>query len=72
MSEKKRYGDPRKQAGENAKRTRRRSRRELSIGFIVFAWIVFFVLWFAVGSLLVAAIVFAALLFAGIAALSGR
>jgi Flp pilus assembly protein TadB len=72
MSDKKRYGDPRKQAGESAKRARRRSRRELSIGFILFAWIVRFVLWFAVGSLLVAAIVFAALLFAGIAALSAR
>jgi hypothetical protein len=70
MSEKKRYGDPRKQAGESAKRARRRSKRELSIGFIVFAWIVLFVIWFAVGSLLVATIVFAALLMAGIAALS--
>jgi hypothetical protein len=72
MSDRKRYGDPRKQAGAGAKRAARRSKRELSIGFIVFAWIVFFVLWFAVGSLLVAAIVFAALLMAGIAALSAR
>jgi hypothetical protein len=72
MSEKKRYGDPRKQAGAISKRAARRSKRELSIGFILFAWIVFFVLWFAVGSLLVAAIVFAALLMAGIAALSAR
>jgi archaellum biogenesis protein FlaJ (TadC family) len=69
MSDRKRYGDPRKQAGESAKRSRRRSKRELSIGFIVFAWIVLFVIWFAVGSLLVAAIVFAGLLLAGIAAL---
>ncbi len=70
MSDKRRYGDPRKQAAEGAKRARRRSKRELSVGFIVFAWIVFFVLWFAVGSLLVAAIVFAGLLLAGIGALS--
>ncbi|HTA33508.1 MAG TPA: hypothetical protein VK721_08800 [Solirubrobacteraceae bacterium] len=69
MSDKNRYGDPRKQAGASAKRARRRSRRELSIGFIAFAWIVLFVIWFAVGSLLVAAIVFAVLLMAGIAAL---
>jgi Flp pilus assembly protein TadB len=70
MSDKKRYGDPRKRAVESQKRTRRGSKRELSIGFIVFAWIVLFVIWFAVGSLLVAAIVFAVLLMAGIAALS--
>jgi Flp pilus assembly protein TadB len=72
MSHKKRYGDPRKQAGESTKRARGRSKRELSIGFIVFAWIVFFVLWFAAGSLLVAAIVFAALLFVGVAAINAR
>jgi Flp pilus assembly protein TadB len=70
MSDKKRYGDPRKQAVESQKRTGRGSKRELSIAFIVFAWIVLFVIWFAVGSLLVAAIVFAVLLMAGIAALS--
>jgi len=70
MSDKKRYGDPRKQAGESAKRGRRRSKRELSLGYIVFAWIVLFVIWFAAGSLLIAAIVFAVLLMAGIAALS--
>jgi Flp pilus assembly protein TadB len=70
MSNKKRYGDPRKQAQESEKRRRRRSKRELSIGYIVFAWIVLFVIWFAAGSLLIAAIVFAALLFVGVAALS--
>ena len=72
MSDKKRYGDPRKQADASANRAARRSKRELSLGFIVFAWIVFFVLWFAAGSLLLAAIVFAVLLMAGIAALSAR
>jgi hypothetical protein len=69
MSDKKRYGDPRKQAVASEKRARRGSKRELSIGFIVFAWIAFFVIWFAAGSLLVAAIVGAVLLMAGIAAL---
>jgi hypothetical protein len=70
MSGKKRYGDPRKnQARQNSKLTRTRSKRELSVGFLLFAWIVFFVLWFAVGSLLVAAIVFGVLLFGGMAVL---
>jgi hypothetical protein len=70
VSDRKRYGDPRKnQAREDSKRARGRSKRELSVGFIFFAWIVFFALWLAVG-LLVAAIVFGALLLGGIAALS--
>lgn len=70
MSDKARSGDPRKRAQESEKRGRRRSKRELSIGYILFAWIVLFVIWFAAGSLLIAAIVFAALLFVGVAAIS--
>ena len=70
MTGKKRYGDPRKnEAREALKQVRRRSKRELSVGFITFAWIVFFVLWLAVG-FFAAAIVFGALLLAGIAALT--
>jgi uncharacterized membrane protein YccF (DUF307 family) len=70
VSDKKRYGDPRKnQARESAKRARGRSKRELSVGFIFFVWIVFFALWLAVG-LVVAAIVFGVLLLGGIAALT--
>lgn len=70
MSEKKRYGDPRKnQALEESGRTRGRSKRELSTGFIFFAWAVFFVLWLAAGSLLIAAVVFGAVLSIGIAML---
>ena len=74
MSGKKRYGDPRKDeaARESSERARTRSKRELSVGFIFFAWIVFFVLWLAVGSLLVAAIVFGVLLSGGIAVLKAR
>ena len=69
MSGKKRYGDPRKnQARESSQQVRGRSKRELSVGFIAFAWIVFFVLWLAAG-LLVAAIVFGVLLFGGVALL---
>ena len=67
---KKRYGDPRKrQAQESSKQTSERSKREFSgafLFFILFAWIVFFVLWLAAGSLLVAAIVFGVLLSGGI------
>ena len=67
---KKRYGDPRKrQAQESSKQTSERSKREFSgafLFFILFAWIVFFVLWLAVGSLLAAAIVFGVLLSGGI------
>jgi uncharacterized membrane protein YccF (DUF307 family) len=71
MSGKKRYGDPRKnEARESAKQARRRSKRELSVGFLFFAWIVFFGLWLAVGSLLVAAIVFGVMLLGGIAVLN--
>jgi Flp pilus assembly protein TadB len=70
MSSKKRYGDPRKnQAQESSKQAKRRSKRELSAGFIAIAWIVFFVLWLVAG-FLVAAIVFGALLLGGIGALS--
>lgn len=71
MSGKKRYGDPRKnQARQDSKLARGRSKRELSVGFLLFAWLVFFVLWLAVGSLLVAAIAFGVLLLAGIALLN--
>ncbi|MGO9489926.1 MAG: hypothetical protein ACLQBB_12960 [Solirubrobacteraceae bacterium] len=71
MSAKKRYGDPRKsQPPEGSKRSRARSKRELSAGFIAFAWLVFFVLWAVVGSALLAAIVFGVLLSGGIAVLN--
>ena len=67
---KQRYGDPRKnQAQQESKTLRGRSKRELSVGFIVLAWIVFFVLWLAVGSLLVAAVAFGALMLGGAAVL---
>ena len=76
MTGKRRYGDPRKnQAQESAKQARERSKREFSGGFlffILFAWIVFFVLWLAAGSLLVAAIVFGLLLSAGIALFNAK
>ena len=74
MSGKKRYGDPRKNEAEreSSEQTQTRSKRELSVGFIFLAWIVFFVLWLAVGSLLVAAIVFGVLLSGGIAVLNAR
>lgn len=74
MSGKKRYGDPRKNqtARESSEPARGRSKRELSAGFLVLAWIVFFVLWLAVGSLLVAAIAFGVLLLGGIALLNAR
>ena len=70
MSGKKRYGDPRNHqaAQESAEHGRARSRRELSVGFIFFAWIVFFVLWLTTG-FVVAAIVFGVLLLGGIAVL---
>jgi len=72
MSGKKRFGDPRKnQVAANSKQGRGRSKRELSAGFLLVAWAVFFVLWLAVGSLLVAAIVFGVLLSGGIAVLNG-
>jgi hypothetical protein len=71
MSGKKRFGDPRKAAAEeHSKQGRGRSKRELSAGFLLLAWAVFFVLWLAVGSLLVAAIVFGVLLSGGIAVLN--
>ena len=67
----KRYGDPRRnEAQESSKQAQEKSKREFSgrfLLFILFAWIVFFVLWLAVGSLLVAAIVFGVLLSGGIA-----
>jgi anti-sigma factor RsiW len=76
MTGRRRYGDPRKdQAVESAKRERERSKREFSGGFllfILFAWVVFFVLWLAAGSLLVAAIVFGVLLLGGIAVFNAK
>lgn len=73
MTDKKRYGDPRKnQALEDSRQARGRSKRELSVGFIFFGWAVFFVLWLAAGSLLIAAVVFGAILSAGIAVLNAR
>jgi hypothetical protein len=73
MSDKKRrYGDPRKQAASEQAKRPGRSKRELSVAFIFFAWIVFFVLWLAVGSLLVAAIVLGVLLLGGTAVLNAR
>ncbi len=73
MSGKKRYGDPRKTpARGSSNQARGRSKGELSVAFIFFAWIVFFVLWLAVGSLLVAAIVLGVLLLGGMAVLNAR
>jgi hypothetical protein len=73
MTGKKRYGDPRKNpAPESPKQARGRSKRELSVGFLLVAWVVFFVVWLAAGSLLVAAIVFGALLAVGTAVLNAR
>jgi Flp pilus assembly protein TadB len=69
VSDKKRYGDPRKRAQESAKPLPRRSKRELSVGFIAVTWLVFFIVWLVAG-LLVAAIVFGALLVGGTAVLS--
>jgi hypothetical protein len=70
MTARKRYGDPRKNEAQESAKKRGRSKRELSTGFIFFAWILFFVIWLAAGSLLVAAIVFGLLLTAGIALLN--
>jgi hypothetical protein len=70
---KKRYGDPRKnQARGSSKQAPGRSKRELSAGFLIVAWIVFFVVWAAGGSLLVAGIVFGVLLLGGAAVLNAR
>jgi hypothetical protein len=70
MSGAKRFGDPRKnQALENSKLTQGRSKRELSAGFLMLAWAMFFLLWWASG-LLLAAIVFGVLLSGGIAVLN--
>jgi hypothetical protein len=69
MTDKKRYGDPRKNQPRDT------SKREFSGGSLVFifvAWIVFFAVWLAVGSLLVAAIVFGVLLSGGIAVINRR
>lgn len=73
MSRKKRYGDPRKEeaAKERSEQARARSNRELSMGFILVSWIVFFGLWLVAG-LLVAALVFGVLLSGGIAVLKAR
>ena len=72
MSQKKRYGDPRKSDAEATPRGQGRSKGELSVGFIFAAWIVFFVVWLALGSLLVAAIVFGLMLTGAIAILNMR
>ena len=48
----------------------RHSKRELSAGFLLLAWAVFFLLWWAVGSLVLAAIVFGVLMSGGIAVLN--
>jgi hypothetical protein len=83
MSQRKRYGNPRREAEELAAREHGgserergreggRSDRELSVGFIFFAWILFFLIWLALGSLLVAALVFGILLTGGIAVLNLR
>jgi hypothetical protein len=76
MPGKRRSGDPRKnQAREGSKGAPGRSKREFSGGsllFVLFAWIVFFVVWLAAGSLLVAAIAFGVLLSVGIAVIDAR
>ena len=75
MSKRKRYGDPRKQeASEAARRQGGRSKAELSVGYIFFAWIVFFILLIFVHSLVIAAVVLLALLGVGggILSRSGR
>jgi len=69
MSKRKRYGDPRKNEPSESARREGRSKTELSVGYILFAWIVFFVLLFAVRSLVIAAVVFGALLVIGTALL---
>jgi hypothetical protein len=70
MTEKKHYGDPRKQAAEESSKKRRgTSQRELSVGFVFFAWIVFFLLWLVAG-LLAAAIVCGLMLSGAIALLN--
>jgi hypothetical protein len=50
--------------GSPAREGRSRSRRELSVGYIFAAWLVFFLLWVVAG-FLVAAIVFGVMLAAG-------
>jgi len=72
MSQRKRYGDPRKSEPEAPARAQERSNRELSVGFIFASWIVFFVVWLALGSLLAAAIVFGVMLTGAIAVLHAR
>lgn len=73
MTDKKHYGDPRKNAElESAKQRRGTSKGELSVGFIFLAWFVFFGIWLAAGSLLVAAIVFGLLMTAAIGVINAR
>jgi len=73
MSGKKRYGDPRKNpTPDSPQQARGRSKRELSVGFLLVAWVVFFLVWLAVGSVLVAAIVFGALFAGGLAVINAR
>ena len=79
MSQKKRYGNPRKEQayeegqgdGESSSPERKggRSKGELSVGFIFFAWALFFVVW-AASNLLIAALVFGIALTAAIAMLN--
>ncbi|HTY97082.1 MAG TPA: hypothetical protein VMB91_08590 [Solirubrobacteraceae bacterium] len=79
MSKRKHYGDPRRQEAseaqaEAARERRGRSKTELSVGYIFFAWIVFFILLIFVHSLVIAAVVLLALLGVGggILSRSGR
>jgi len=68
MSKRKRYGDPRKQEAseaESARERRGRSKTELSVGYIFFAWIVFFALWIFAHSVVIAGVVLLALLAIG-------
>ncbi len=70
MAEKKHYGDPRKNAAEEAATKRRApGKREMSTGFIFLAWIVFFGLWLVAG-LIAAAIVMGLMMTAAIAVLN--
>lgn len=61
-----------REGGRSAAPREGRSKGELSVGFIFFAWILFFVLWLAAGSLLVAALVFGVVLTGAMAVLNHR
>jgi hypothetical protein len=81
MSQKKRYGNPSKEqayeegrkegASSGAERKGGRSKGELSVGFIFFAWALFFVMW-AASNLIIAALVFGIVLTAAIGLLNLR